>query len=296
MARIHKPYPNRPLGDIAEGPLGRAVLARLMGVDIAGVPGPLWDAPSLATYAAEQSVTGNQFLAVFREIVDGYPMGTKKDWDAVDVWLIEHKRGLADWANEVLIQSSISWISDPFQRETQIGFSSQWAYVTGPHCQDNVTPGKGDFSRWWVAPDCRMFTFAELPATFSERSPILDDYWVAVPNEHLSPYEISSELKVREVLDRNDWVTLVEQFPEPTPKFLTYNWASGDRVLVWPDWKRLREHYDGVYLSPLAYLQLAYARIDLGPKSFTTLAGWHPGATIWLNEVVLKLSESPQGS
>ncbi|SDY63785.1 hypothetical protein SAMN05660209_03348 [Geodermatophilus africanus] len=103
--------------------------------------------------------------------------------------------------------------------------------------------------------------------------------------------------RVLEVTGPVAWVTLVERFPLDVTASRRHDWwrATGrDSAWAIPDWAAVAEEFDAVHLTVDGYLATAGRALPVrtpdGPAG-TVLAGWDPGATWWLTDVLPGLGE-----
>ncbi|GAA0037188.1 hypothetical protein [Brevibacterium metallidurans] len=115
------------------------------------------------------------------------------------------------------------------------------------------------------------------------------------------------------IVDRPEqWAVLCRKYPLDVTAQRRQVWfeATGRRGRwVIPDWPRVAEEYDGVYVSLAGYLRTAGAVVDVGdadrlPESAgrptvgdtddriaSLMAGWNPDTTYWLTDAVAGITE-----
>ena len=114
------------------------------------------------------------------------------------------------------------------------------------------------------------------------------------------PLRARTDARVMEIHSTRAWCALVEAHPQDVTWSRGHNWHlstgwAGSWAL--PDWASVASQWDGVHLSVLGYLALSGRllttsvpgeyRDDLAPgPSRTLLAGWNPGQTYWLTDVL----------
>ena len=115
------------------------------------------------------------------------------------------------------------------------------------------------------------------------------------------------------IVDRPEqWAVLCRKYPLDVTAQRREVWfeATGRRGRwVIPDWSRVAEDYDGVYVSLAGYLRTAGAVVDVGDGSLlpdtgdrptrgdtddriaSLMAGWNPDTTYWLTDAVAGITE-----
>ncbi|HEU4792289.1 MAG TPA: hypothetical protein VFS96_01395, partial [Nitrolancea sp.] len=113
--------------------------------------------------------------------------------------------------------------------------------------------------------------------------PWLLDYYQHRPIVSSTPLELgNTNPRVYEVASARDWSEFVDSYPYTATRFLTYDWGYPDSTgLIIPDWAKVAKDWDGVHVSVSGYLSAAYRPLPIR-HGWTVLAGWHPGATVWL--------------
>lgn len=100
---------------------------------------------------------------------------------------------------------------------------------------------------------------------------------------------VAAPARVFEVDSAEAWGELCTRFPTAVTALRRHDWYRatgriGDWVL--PDWAAVAEHYDAVHLQIGAYLAAAGTAIPAGDGAASVIAGWSPGETYWLTEVI----------
>jgi hypothetical protein len=110
--------------------------------------------------------------------------------------------------------------------------------------------------------------------------PVLADVWQVSASRTARVYEIATGA---------DWLRLVTAYPlEVTNEKRGDWWRTTGRDGRWlmPDWLAVRDEFDAVHLSALAYLSCAGVALDCPDDAATLLAGWNPDTTFWLDDIV----------
>lgn len=152
-------------------------------------------------------------------------------------------------------------------------------------------PGIRIGARWWSAPG-----FAELTWTTSAAGDIpaiafghfIDTLW---PFEETGAtvwsLQIAPHARVLEITGPAGWQELVSRFPRDVTGTHDGEWRYwGDVPGPWrlPDWELVMEHYDGVHVTIGGYLAACGLALPVG-DAYTMLAGWIPGATLWMRDL-----------
>jgi hypothetical protein len=137
-------------------------------------------------------------------------------------------------------------------------------------------------SLWWSSPTGAPVTFPREGLRGSGEIKFLDDHWVPSPEEFLREIHIPMNRKIYRIHCVQDWVSLVEAYPQSVPVPASADWLGHESPVYIPNWSEVANHWDGIELSVRGWLQIAYVATKT-PSSLTThLAGWHPGSTVWL--------------
>lgn len=100
--------------------------------------------------------------------------------------------------------------------------------------------------------------------------------------------------RVLEIGGPDDWARLVADHPLPVTSSRRHDWwrATGwDGAWALPDWPSVAQQWDGVHVSVLGYVSTAGVAVEVGGGVRTLLAGWDPGRTWWLTDVVTGLGD-----
>src|ERR1700722_3987732 len=99
--------------------------------------------------------------------------------------------------------------------------------------------------------------------------------------------------RIYEVSGPADWAALVNRFPCDVSRTHGDDWsrwsgAPGPWIL--PDWSKVAESYDGVHVSIGGYISSCGLGIPVH-DGYSMLAGWLPGATLWLKDVIVTVTQ-----
>jgi hypothetical protein len=169
-------------------------------------------------------------------------------------------------------------------------------------------PGPGRYgSLWWSAP-----SFAE--QSWSTNGPegiwsmelldSSDSYGPADPEEAITGgagpalwrLKIDPRSRIFEVGCVSDWKSLVDQFPcevSATHGDDWSRWTKAPGPWLLPDWENVRERYDGVHVSVGAYFSSSGIAVPVR-GGYSMLAGWLPGATLWLMDTITESHREEQ--
>ncbi|MFZ3452453.1 hypothetical protein [Arthrobacter sp. 7Tela_A1] len=92
-----------------------------------------------------------------------------------------------------------------------------------------------------------------------------------------------------EIHTAEDWISLCHAYPVEVTASRRHDWfrtTGRDGPWVIPDWQRVAGEWDAVHLTVSGYLQTAGRALEVDTDTATVLAGWDPGSTLWLTDVV----------
>lgn len=269
------------LGQILESTFGLAFLAQLLGQTAWERITQLESTSSISSKARTFRVSDLEqpVFEIYSDFIREYPFGYTHDWIRLAAELRESKSDLAHVLHEIRGQLLVRGFNSSFDHTKQFAVCAD-AYYQGENFRFE-TIWKSNTDVWWTHPNT-------VPS-FQGNSPGLAEF--AFDDAVISPtsmMKVSMEVapKVYELHSALDWVSLVQQFPAEASVLHLDQWQlSFDKPVesVWiPDWRRVAVRYDGVYLSPAAYLGASYNLFSLPDGRVTFLSGWSPGATFWL--------------
>lgn len=306
----------------SEGPLGRAYLASLAGLESVttgfrsgGRPYTdhqnkeqarvgtrrTFDRQSLIRSIAEatideslvQSLTRPAAMRRLGEILIDFAVGSTAAWRqamSVDV----------SWAPlvpvaEVLAESpAVSWWGQPVDRVQQywrpeVGEDGRSLPTMGSLAESRAEPGI-----WWselispgVLSSCRGL---ETDPVVTVNDICHDDHRLRRSGSSLRSATVSPGARVYEIASIDDWTRFISTYPAVVSadmRPLWSGWSAWSGQWVEPDWPRVAVEWDGVHMTIGGYLAAAYQRLASAAGS-TMLAGWDPDATVWLSPTVLQ--------
>jgi hypothetical protein len=269
------------LEQILESTFGLAFLAHLTGIEPFEILTGTLSASEISIRARDFKLDRREssIFDAFAEFIRDYPFGLARDWIRLGKELREARQDLA---------TVLSEITDGllgFGFGAKFDASKQYAVQSDAYSQvknsDFVTLWKPNADAWWSHPN----TLPSFQANSEQLSGFAFDDAVIQPTS-MAELEVPAAVKIYEIHDARDWLSLVDRFPTEAKILHLDNWRfSEDPGLesVWiPDWQRVADEFDGVYLTPAAYLGVSYSFIELEDGRATFLSGWSPGATFWL--------------
>lgn len=158
----------------------------------------------------------------------------------------------------------------PVRLDSQALRSSDFWWTTPPYAisEGCAYPGLFTYSPiifqfgQYLIPACDVFV-EDSPFSLMERVTLYDN---TVDSHTLT----LNNMSVYSINDLSDFVKLVECFP-----FIRSDLDDETTINVVPDWIKIASHYDGVYLSPGAYISGAYIPC-LVDDGITSMQGWAP--------------------
>jgi hypothetical protein len=96
--------------------------------------------------------------------------------------------------------------------------------------------------------------------------------------------------RVYEIDSAQAWAQLCERHPLVVTASKRHDWyrttGLAETRWVMPDWASVAHEYDAVHLQVGAYLAASGTAIEVEPGVHSVIAGWAPGDTYWLTDVV----------
>ncbi len=148
---------------------------------------------------------------------------------------------------------------------------------------------EGSSGEWWSFPPAgALDTTASIPGFGPAGLYLKEDShgWEAAAVVPIEPHPAS---RVFRITGTEDWAALCAAYPLDVSAQMRYVWGeTTGRIGAWvmPDWARVGERWDAVHLGVDGYLSSAGRAIDCGNGRGSVIAGWGPGATYWLSDVV----------
>jgi hypothetical protein len=190
------------------------------------------------------------------------------------IWFYGGQRGTADLDERPHFTGAVQVLQD-WRKEAVRELSSTWwvppmGIATGPTTR--VAPDRGPLGLWLVE-DSYGYDRASVYPVRYDRSPRI--------------YEVGSA---------DNWHDLVTRYPIDVTRArrsIWLDWSGHDGTWLLPDWTLVARDYDAVHVNVLGYLVTSGRVIQIDRESAaTTLTGWSPGETYWLNDGLIA-SEQP---
>lgn len=275
---------SKRLDQIVESTFGQAFLAQILGLNA-------WEIISGQTQVEEISYRATAFdgknidgriFSIYSDFIREYAFGYTHDWTQLAAQLDSAKCELAGVLSKIstqLIELGFASAFDPAKQFVVLsdGYSQSDSLKFEPRWKSNA-------GAWWTHPN----TQPSFQGSSMDLTNFAFDDAIVYPAEmsEMSPLDSPT---VYQIHGKEDWVSLVGRFPVEASIEHLKNWKTSPSQLdapIWlPDWRKVAESYQGVYLSPAAYLGASYSRLTLGDDRVTFLGGWSPGSTFWLPAV-----------
>ncbi|VDR38421.1 Uncharacterised protein [Tsukamurella paurometabola] len=105
-----------------------------------------------------------------------------------------------------------------------------------------------------------------------------------------SVHRVMGSGRVLEIDSAAVWADLCREHPLEVTASRHHDWyrttGLADTRWVMPDWEAVSREYDAVHLQVGAYLAASGTAIEVEPGVHSVIAGWAPGDTYWLTDVV----------
>ena len=271
------------LQQILESAFGRAFLAHILGLNA-------WEIISGQTSVSEISARAKNFdvptmrgklFSSYADFIREYPFGYTHDWTQLTAQLDEAKSDLAQVLTRIAPELLALGFAAVFDKTKQYAVLSD---KCSPSDQAEFqTIWKSNAGAWWTHPNT-------LPS-FQGHAADLDNF--AIDDAMIYPTQMAQLVlngapDVFEIHSALEWVSLVLRFPDRVKVEHLENWTTSvpwREGQIWiPNWREVAGSYQGVYLSPAAYLGISYSPLKLPDGRVTFLSGWSPGATFWFPE------------
>lgn len=152
-----------------------------------------------------------------------------------------------------------------------------------------LDPAANFSGRWWSTPGhARLVSTSRgLPGLGAVRLVLVED-GLGWQRARCWPVALPPAARVYEVRGPAGWAELAGRYPLDVSKSRRQAWwrvtGLAARWLI-PDFAAVAADYDAVHVSVLGYLTAAGRALPVG-DAHTLLAGWDPGLTYWLTDVV----------
>ncbi|CAM3936051.1 hypothetical protein TSST111916_14385 [Tsukamurella strandjordii] len=140
---------------------------------------------------------------------------------------------------------------------------------------------------WWSRPPY------SLPRTCSEQAGVPTGLYLiedGFGETRAAVDRVRASGRVFEIDSAAAWAELCRRYPLDVTASKRHDWyrttGLADTRWVMPDWAAVAEEYDAVHLQVGAYLAASGTAIEVEPGVHSVIAGWAPGDTFWLTDVV----------
>jgi hypothetical protein len=269
------------LEQILESTFGLAFLAHLTGIEPFEILTCSTNASEISRRARDFKLDSREssIFDAFAEFIRDYPYGLAHDWIRLGKELSEARQDLARVLTEITEELLAFGFVASFDASKQYSVPSD-SYSHSKN-SDFVTLWKPNLDAWWSHPN----TLPSFQANSEHLSSFAFDDAIILPTS-MAKLEVPTSAKIYEIHDVQDWLSLVDRFATDAKILHLDNWGLSEdpaHESTWiPDWRKVAGEFDGVYLSPAAYLGVSYSLIELEDGRATFLSGWSPGATFWL--------------
>lgn len=267
------------LGQILDSTFGLGFLAHLVGLTA-------WEIIAGQQPASSISKKAKSFIArdlkqplieIFAEFIREYPFGYTHDWTQLADELTAAKAELELVLFEVSRELTDIGFEAVFDHKKQFVVTPE---ISSSRDIDQIT-WKANADAWWTHPN----TVPSFQGWSTAVKKFAFDDAVVLPNE-MKNLTVDESQTIFCIGSAQDWQWLTNKYSVEVEVLHLDQWRipSESRVeAVWvPDWVRVAKDFDGVYLSPAAYLSSSYSFRQLPDGRVTILSGWSPGATYWL--------------
>ncbi|KXP08294.1 hypothetical protein AXK57_17710 [Tsukamurella pulmonis] len=158
----------------------------------------------------------------------------------------------------------------------------------------DVGEPSGYLSAWWSVPPFGLIRTCPAPAGEPSGLFLVEDGWGQTEaTVHCARMRSPRVLEIDSV---DVWARLCRAHAFGATETKSRDWyrTTGLSSTRWamPDWRSVAREFDAVHLQVGAYLAASGTAIEVGPGVHSVIAGWAPGETFWLTDVV---EVEPQG-
>lgn len=272
------------LDQILESTFGQAFIAHVMRLNAWEIISGQMEVEEIAHRATtfDGKNIGGQIFALYSDFIREYAFGYTHDWTQLSAQLDEAKFALAGVLSKISPELLELGFASGFDR------TKQFVVVSDEHSESDHLKfeprWKSNAGAWWTHPN----TQPSFQGNSTDLGNFAFDDAIVYPAE-LSKIAALGAPNVYQIQGEEDWLSLVSRFPVQASVKHLENWTTSTSKFdgpIWiPDWRRVAESYQGVYLSPAGYLGVSYSRLTLNDDRVTFLSGWSPGSTFWLPAV-----------
>ena len=234
-----------------------------------------WQAPDGTEVLASRAELGIE-IRRFAEIIEGAE--TTRWWaEPIDVPQFEVRLG--GWSDGVVVPSAAesleSWHEELVREERRAALDRP----TDPTANYGGT--------WWSYPPHQVrITCSAHNGVPTGLYLVEDGYGETIATAH----RVSGAGRVLEIDSGVVWAGLCCEHPLEVTASKRHDWyrttGLADTRWIMPDWASVAQEYDAVHLQVGAYLAASGTAIEVEPGVHSVIAGWAPGDTFWLTDVV----------
>lgn len=150
-------------------------------------------------------------------------------------------------------------------------------------------PRDASSGTWWSVPSFGLVTTSSAPSGGVPSGLYLveDGYGQTRASVHGAH---AGACRIAEIDSASAWSRLCREVPLDVSASMRGCWyrttGLADTRWVMPDWAAVAQEYDAVHLQVGAYLAASGTAIEVEPGVHSVIAGWAPGDTFWLTDVV----------
>lgn len=146
----------------------------------------------------------------------------------------------------------------------------------------------GYLTAWWSVPPFGLVRTCSAPADEPSSLYLVEDgYGQTEASVHRANF---GNPPAFEIDSGEAWAQLCRSHPFDATESKDRDWYTttglADTRWVMPDWSAVAREYDAVHLQVGAYLAASGTAIEVEPGVHSVIAGWAPGDTYWLTDVV----------
>lgn len=196
-------------------------------------------------------------------------------------------------AEAVAVSSAAAWWTEPFdpqQFEVRLLPVDHVAAIDAPAAEilADVHGQPRYLDAWWSVPPFGLVVTEGAPGGVPTGLYLVEDGFGQVSaTVHRAN---AASPRVAEIDSAEAWAALCRSHPLEVTEKKRRDWHTTTGIAetrwVMPDWAEVAGEYDAVHLQVGAYLAASGTAIPVEPGMHSVIAGWAPGNTFWLTDVV----------
>lgn len=263
----------------------RAALASVSAVDDHFVHLALENAVESATYWQEPDGTeilGSrpEFTPELTRLAQLVAVSRVARWWTDPMAAEQFQVRMEGWRDDLIrppaIEALLQWAEDT--RRQEAAAAAEW----------NPDP-RANISAWWPSTPPSF----ELKATCGVQHDVPTGLYLVedgLGETRATVHRVAGTGRVLEIDSATVWADLCREHPMEVTASKRHDWYRttwlADTRWVMPDWAAVAREYDAVHLQVGAYLAASGTAIEVEPGVHSVIAGWAPGDTFWLTDVV----------